>query len=351
MAPYVQEGSALGSFLTTDSLPAHHRGAYWRGALSETFGVVDMTVPEEVYRGTIRTTPLGRLQAVTVDGDGLSALRTRRLVSQDDKDEYIVVTLLDTGTARLEQDGREALLGPGDIFLHDMARPLRLTFPESFRTKSLLLPRDVLGLGESDMARVTACPIGPDTPLGGLLSPFVAGLVDGAGSYPPRTRELMARHVVDLLGIMADEVLGRSGADTSGGNRALLLRIQAFIERHLADPGLTPRDIARAHHISLRYLHKLFEGEDATVGRWIRRRRLEACRRDLALQASATIAAVAHRWGFTSAAHFSRVFRAAYGMAPREWRGGLCALSVRDACSVGQARTPDAEILVPNGNR
>lgn len=33
-----------------------------------------------------------------------------------------------------------------------------------------------------------------------------------------------------------------------------------------------------------------------------------------------TIAAVANRWGFMSATHFSRVFRAAYGMSPSEWR-------------------------------
>ncbi|MFH8805622.1 helix-turn-helix domain-containing protein [Streptomyces sp. NPDC017936] len=321
MAPYVRDGSVPGSFHTTDALPAHHRRAYWRGALSETFGAVSTTVPDEVCSGTIRTTPLGRLQAVTVDGDRLSALRTRRLVSQDDQDEYVVVKLLDKGGARLEQDGREALLGPGDLFVYDMARPLRLTFPESFRTKSLVLPRDVLGLSESDMTRVTARPLGPGTPLGALLSPFLAGLVDGAGNYPPRTGELMARNVVDLLGVMADEVLGRPAGDTPGGNRALLLRIQAFIDRHLADGDLTPQAIARAHHISLRYLHKLFESEDATVGRWIQRRRLEECRRDLALHVNATIAAVAHRWGFTSAAHFSRVFRAAYGMAPREWRG------------------------------
>jgi AraC-like DNA-binding protein len=30
------------------------------------------------------------------------------------------------------------------------------------------------------------------------------------------------------------------------------------------------------------------------------------------------VAVVAHRWGFTNPAHFSRVFRAAYGMSPRE---------------------------------
>uniref|UniRef100_UPI0035A156A4 AraC family transcriptional regulator n=1 Tax=Streptomyces lunaelactis TaxID=1535768 RepID=UPI0035A156A4 len=32
------------------------------------------------------------------------------------------------------------------------------------------------------------------------------------------------------------------------------------------------------------------------------------------------VAAVAHRWGFLSPAHFSRVFRAAYGLPPRAWR-------------------------------
>ncbi|MFI1562843.1 helix-turn-helix domain-containing protein [Streptomyces sp. NPDC020490] len=322
MTADVQERSAPGSFHSTDSLPVGRRRAYWREALSRTFGAVDMTVPDEVYSGTIRTAPIGRLQAVTVDGaDCLSALRTRRLVQQGGDDEYVVVKLLERGVARLEQDGREALLGPGDVFVYDMARPVLLNLPQSFRTKSLVLPRDVLGLSEADMARVTASPLGPDTPLGSLLSPFLAGLVDGAGTYPPRTSELMARNVVDLLGVLADEVLGRPDADTPGGNRALLLRIQEFIDRHLADPDLTPQAIARAHHISLRYLHKLFEGEDVTVGRWIQRRRLEECRRDLARQAGgSTIAAVAHRWGFTSAAHFSRVFRAAYGMAPREWR-------------------------------
>ncbi|WP_371100274.1 helix-turn-helix domain-containing protein [Streptomyces sp. PU_AKi4] len=297
-----------------------HRRACPRATLSRTFGTVDMTVPDDTDTGTVSTTPLGRLRAVTVTGDALTAVRTRRLVARDGRSGYVVVTLLDSGAGRLEQDGRVALLSAGDIFVHDMARPLRLSLPRPFRTKSLVLPRDVLSLSEPDMAHVTARPLGPGTPLGGLLSPFLAGLVDGAGNCAPRTGELMARNVVDLLDVLADEVLGRTAEDAPGGNRALLLRIRAFIDRHLADPGLTPQTIAEAHHISLRYLHKLFESEDATVGRWIQRRRLEACRRDLTLHGNATIAAVAHRWGFTSAAHFSRVFRTAYGMAPREWR-------------------------------
>lgn len=307
---------------TICTLPAPRRRTHWRESLSRTFGAVDISVPDEVHSGTIRTAPLGRALAVTVEsGDCLSAVRTRRLVAQSAADDHVVVKLLDRGVARLEQDGHEAQLSAGDIFVYDMARPVRLHFPGAFRTKSLVLPKDVLGLSESDVAHLTASPLGPGTPLGGLMGSFLAGLVDGAGSYPPRTGELMARNVVDLLGTLAAEAHERPDMETPGGNRALLLRIQAFIGDHLADPDLTPQTIARAHHISLRYLHKLFEGEDVTVGRWIQRRRLEECRRDLARVANrATIAAVAHRWGFTSAAHFSRVFRAAYGMSPRDWR-------------------------------
>ncbi|MGW0964073.1 AraC family transcriptional regulator [Streptomyces gelaticus] len=32
------------------------------------------------------------------------------------------------------------------------------------------------------------------------------------------------------------------------------------------------------------------------------------------------MAAVAQRWGFVSPSHFSRAFRATYGMSPREWQ-------------------------------
>ena len=47
----------------------------------------------------------------------------------------------------------------------------------------------------------------------------------------------------------------------------------AFIQQHLDDPGLSPAEIAAAHHISLRLLHKLFQEQGETVAGWIRARR------------------------------------------------------------------------------
>ncbi|MEV7866344.1 helix-turn-helix domain-containing protein [Streptomyces sp. NPDC088124] len=303
-------------------MPTNRRRTYWCEALSRTFGAVDMAVPDEVDHGTIRTSPLGQMLAVTVDGDPLRAVRTRRLIAGSDNDDYVVVKLVSRGAARVEQDTRDVCVRPGQLFVYDMARPIRLTLPERFQTKSLVLPRHVLGLSESDLRQLTASPLDTETALGGLLSPFLSRLVDTAGAYPQRIGALIAGNVVSLLTVLADERLGRDTMSTPSAAQALLLRIRAHIDRHLADPDLTPDAIARAHHISVRYLHKLFQAEDITVGRWIQRRRLEECRRELARleAASTTVAAVAHRWGFASASHFSRVFRTAYAMSPAEWR-------------------------------
>ncbi|MET8978900.1 helix-turn-helix domain-containing protein [Streptomyces sp. NPDC004539] len=125
----------------------------------------------------------------------------------------------------------------------------------------------------------------------------------------------LARSAVDLLGVLVLELLQPHGDHRD----AMLPRIRTFIEDHLDDPALSPEAIARAHHISVRYLHKLFQNDGTTVGRWIRRRRLDTCRHELDNR-RVTVAAVAHRWGFTSPSHFSRTFRDAYGMSPREWQ-------------------------------
>ncbi|MFB7615100.1 helix-turn-helix domain-containing protein [Kitasatospora sp. NPDC056181] len=319
--PGTEQGGAATHY-TTRGLPASRRRAYWREALSRTFGAVDMKVGDEVEHGAIRTSLLGPLQAVTVEGDPHRAERTRRLVAGSDNDEYVVVKLLSHGTVHVEQDTRETCLGAGTLFMYDMARPVRLTVPERFRTKSLVLPRRALGLSESDFRRITAVPLGADTPLGRLVPPLVSHLVDSAATYQPHTGGSVAAHATSLIQTLVEEQLGFDLQDTPDAARMTLLRIQAHIGEHLTDRDLTPEAIARHHHMSVRYLHKLFELEGVTVRRWIQRRRLEECRRALGGREarSRSIAAVAHHWGFANAAHFSRSFRDAYGVSPREWR-------------------------------
>lgn len=106
------------------------------------------------------------------------------------------------------------------------------------------------------------------------------------------------------------------------GSSSLLRRIYAYIDQNLADPELSPATIAAAVHISPRYLYLLLAKENVTVAALIRDRRLQACRADMADPAMGEypVSAIAARWGFSSAAHFSRVFRGVYGITPGRYR-------------------------------
>ena len=114
----------------------------------------------------------------------------------------------------------------------------------------------------------------------------------------------------------------RDAASRSRSTTELLLSAKCVIEAKLSDPRLGPDEVARACFISKRYLHKLFESEGLSVCDWIRAARLDRCRRDLQdpTLAAETILSIASRWGLPSSAHFSRLFRAAYGCSPREYR-------------------------------
>jgi AraC-like DNA-binding protein len=120
--------------------------------------------------------------------------------------------------------------------------------------------------------------------------------------------------------------VGRSRAQAApaeSSRPAILLRdVQTFIDQNLANPDLCPAAIAAAHHISERYLYLVFAGQGTSVAAWIRDRRLQLCRQDLADPAmrARPVAAIATRWGFASPAHFSRVFRRTFGIAPGQYR-------------------------------
>ncbi|MGH3375192.1 MAG: helix-turn-helix domain-containing protein [Actinoallomurus sp.] len=119
------------------------------------------------------------------------------------------------------------------------------------------------------------------------------------------------------------EVTGALPAESH--RRTLFRQIQTFIEQRLGDPTLAPVMIAAAHHISPRTLHRLFEPHGSTAAEWIRVQRLDRCRRDLADPSlhGTPVHAIAARWGLSSAAHFSRVFRTAYGLSPQDYRSRM----------------------------
>ena len=97
----------------------------------------------------------------------------------------------------------------------------------------------------------------------------------------------------------------------------------AYVEQHLRDAELSAETIARSHHMSVRLLYKIWAANtDSTLAEYIISRRLAAIRRDLTDPglSHVSISTIASGWGFINAAHFSRRFRAAYGITAKECR-------------------------------
>ncbi|MER5630490.1 helix-turn-helix domain-containing protein [Streptomyces nitrosporeus] len=323
--------------LSTAELSAADRGERWHEAVSQTFVPLHVNILEEdPSPGRIVTHHLGSTRISDVRAGSQEVMRSKRLIARDGK-EYLILTLQRRGSAVKEQDGRECLIEPGSFSISDSSRPFRKKIEGDFRFTSFHFPRKELRVRDEDLRALTARAFPGHDGSAALVAAYFAQMArEGAGFDEIIGRQFVATGL-DLLALFINERRGRFRPQAPETAAAMVVRVKDHIAQNLSDPDLSPATIAAAHFISVRYLHKLFQLEGTTVGEWIRAERLERCRRDL-LRSPALglgVATVARRWGFVSPSHFSRVFRAAYGVAPRDWQAHGLSCERREGDSGG----------------
>jgi AraC-like DNA-binding protein len=310
------------TILSTDGVAPGEREAFWRQALSETF--VPMTVGAATgdrFQGRIRADWIGRLLVAEVASTAQDVQRTRREIGRTDA-EYLQIGMVYRGTARVVQDGRETVLGPGDYTIHETTRPFRWTFNGDWDVGVFTLPRGSVALSEAESRLLTARRLDGQAGITGVVSRFLRDLGTNADQLSGRQSERVLADLTDLVVTLLGDWADDSEGVRSSLQRSLLVRVKDYIDRRLADPTLGPAEIAAAVNISPRYLHQLFTGEHRSVGQYVRGLRLERCRRDLLdpRLADQSVAAIAFGWGFGDLSGFNRAFRAAFGATPREVR-------------------------------
>jgi AraC-like DNA-binding protein len=310
--------------VNTIGVSGPERFDFWREVVADTFVPLRCEhrtdLDARAFNGQLRSLRLDDLQITEVAATPHIVVRSPKLISKS-IEEFYKISLQLAGVSVLTQDGRDVTLRPGDFAVYDTTRPYSIQLGPSYRTLVLLVPRRRLRISPDRMAAITACPIPGQGGAGMLLSPFLrkfASLSQPSSTWSPR----LTGNIIDLVDTLLAERIGAVSTREESSRRVLMLSIMAFIERELGDPELGAEKIAAAHFISTRYLYKLFQAEDETVASWIRSQRLERCRRDLRdpLLRERSVCAIAARWGYTDAAHFSRAFRTAYGVCPREYR-------------------------------
>ncbi|MFG2003873.1 helix-turn-helix domain-containing protein [Spirillospora sp. NPDC048911] len=318
-------------------LPPEERFASWREAVSKApMACLVRSQHEDDFPVVYDALKLDDIRVTKVTCPAFGTHRTTAFIRRSDPEVYrLNVTL--NGRCCFVHGGTETTQGTDELFLQDSSVPCRdwLVSGESRITNiGVEIPRGRWILAGKAVAPIVGIPFTGHRAMTGMLVRHLVGLFEAA-DYTPADKIALGRITADLLAATLASALRDDRLAAESVQRTLPWRIHEFIEANLGDRELSPQTIADAHHMSVRRLHTLFQGTGMTVAAHIRHRRLERCRQDLTAPhlLARPVQGVAARWGFTNAAHFSRLFRAAYGASPSDYRHDVLA---RGRSSAGQ---------------
>jgi len=303
------------SVVRTENLDA------FRSAVNASFVPLQVdTDSPEPFTATLSAAGADGVVFTEVDADAQLVQRTQETIEAGGSG-YYKLSLLLSGSSILIQDGREIVMRPGDLSFYDTSRPYSLLFDQSFRNLIMMFPKDRLEFPSLLTDTLTAVSLGEQHQLAKVVAPFIAQASPQLSLLPSLARTKLAHTSLELINTMLSAILDVESEPRSP-HEVLLQKVYAYINANLGSPELSPGSIAAAHYVSVRHLHALFAGQGTTVSTVIRQRRLERARADLTDPsfANRTVAAIAARWGFVDAAHFSRVFKQSYGFSPSELR-------------------------------
>jgi AraC-like DNA-binding protein len=261
---------------------------------------------------------LGDIRLLALSGNPFGAVRGRAEISGD-SDTYLGILYQRSGSTLCRIGDDRVIVGPGEISVWHSGRPVSFEMPEKFDKLCMIVPiarfESVLHNAETyEGLRLPA-----DSNLATLLGSYLSTLTNSVMPRNDNTPFDAIDVTVELLGA-AFRAQRRSS--TTAPRDQLFARISSgYIEARLEDPNLSPKKIAEDNGISVRYLYTLFSEQGMTVSGWVRRRRLLHCRAELdRADNEASITEIAYRWGFNDSAHFSRLFKASFGMSPTQYR-------------------------------
>jgi AraC-like DNA-binding protein len=252
----------------------------------------------------------------------LTGVRQHGTASDGATDELLLGVNV-SGHSTLRQADREMAVGPGDAtVLHLAGGPFTFLRPDRVRFVGVRVRGPAIAPrlpGWDERPRL----IPATTATLSLLTSYVRALLASEAPGTPALDRLVVDHVLDLVALAL-----APGADTiplacrQGVRAARLEAIKADVEANLGDPALTIAAVAGRQGVTPRYVHRLFETEGVTYGRFVLHRRLDRVQRLLGdpSHAGRTVASLAYDSGFADLSSFNRAFRRRFGATPSEVR-------------------------------
>lgn len=257
-----------------------------------------------------------------VSNSCVEARRTEQDAAADALDGIVIDSVVGGSYALMSEWG-EVSLEPGDVGL--VQTTIDVTAKSRYvRMGSLFLPRiRLVEEVENDL-------LAPQFRLRKLstsLAPFLAEqlrlLVERYGSMSTQDYET-AIEIAAQIAVAALRSEITLTLETSPRRSDILLRAMHLLQERYSQHDLAPTEVARLLGISRARLYREFATEGLTVAAYLRDVRLRQFVERLPMIGESSIARLAWECGFSlRAADFSRLFRSAYGMTPRQAHAAL----------------------------
>ncbi len=301
--------------IATDDVADGERLAVVRDAYRRAMADIEIAphpITPFYWRGVLRKLPgLALASAVS------SGARVTRMPAPS-QDDDVILTVAVEGRLRLGQGERETVLRPGEIAVTRSSAPAVCDRDPHARSIDLRIPQHMLAPTGRALELILVTAIAAPEPLA-MLRRYVDGLLDSFGLERPDTLNLAVAHVHEIVSHILGAAYEGAEAEKARGPAAARLRaIKADIVENVCSRDLTIVSVAERHHVTPRYVRKLFENEGVTFSEFVLEQRLARARRMLAdpRQDAETISAIAFACGFGDLSYFNRVFRRHYGTTP-----------------------------------
>lgn len=305
--------------VNTDTVPRRDRLSLTVETLTGAAGASSFTSRAE--SGQVRLSMKAwQFDGVEIFDAECSAHRLRRTgPPRSDEPPVLLLTYGLKGVGVHRQPDRQVAVRPSRLWATDLTQPYDHHIDDT-RTLTAKVPTDLLEM-PLDLLRPTLEHLHL-SPLAPLFTHHVREVRRVADQLDEATALTLGSSTLTLARALLASVSPDSRVGRDALEDALLLRVKAFVREHLGEARLDAESIAAAHFVSVRHLYKVCAGGGLRLEQWIIEERLARAAEDLSRgsRLDVTVSEVAHRWGFTSAAHFATRFRRTYGVSPREWR-------------------------------
>jgi AraC-like DNA-binding protein len=303
--------------LDTDDVPAAQRADAFRDAVGQTGTVLTVLAPPGAFRARVHVWQYGQTTLLATESSGHRLERGSPHLPAAGA-AFVSVSTATRGQARFSQFGRDSVVTRRTLVLADPTEPYWASAEAGGRTWSFRMPTDRLAL-PPDVLRAAAGRL-PASPLHGLVLGQLHQLAD-------RAEEIAADPGATAFGTATTDLVralltSATAPDQLPEAEAPVTRVRSYVGAHLTEPDLAAGRIARAQNMSVRQLYKICAAAGLSLEQSIIDQRLEWARSALASPVGRrrSIQATALASGFTDASHFSRRFRDAFGMTPRDWQ-------------------------------